>query len=189
MEALFIDFVNSRWHAGRDGKMDSLSELVWLNELAQHWGLAPLSELTDAEVRALVSLRTQLGEAIAALAEGREPSPATTGQLNLCLALEPLRYELEPSDDGFRAVLRPIGSTSNSSDTDDVSRATSELAPEIVRSFAEFIAAFDPHRLRVCGNPDCRWVFYDETRNASRRWCSPTCSSLIKVRRYRARHR
>lgn len=188
MEALFIDFVNSRWHAGRDGKIDPLTDLVWLNELAERWRLAPLARLTDAEVRGLASLRTLLGEALEALAEGQAPSPATTQQLNSCLALEPLRYELQPSDDGFRAVLRPIGSTS-SSDTDDTSRATSELAPEIVRSFAEFIAAHDPHRLRICGNPDCRWVFYDETRNASRRWCGPTCSSLIKVRRYRARHR
>jgi predicted RNA-binding Zn ribbon-like protein len=50
-------------------------------------------------------------------------------------------------------------------------------------------------RLKAC--PDCRWVFYDHTRNASRRWCLMTsagsggrsCGTIAKVRRHRARQR
>jgi predicted RNA-binding Zn ribbon-like protein len=48
------------------------------------------------------------------------------------------------------------------------------------------------HRLRAC--PDCGWVFYDTSRNASRTWCSMTgaggaraCGSIAKTRAYRAR--
>ena len=48
-------------------------------------------------------------------------------------------------------------------------------------------------RLKSC--PDCRWVFYDHTRNGSKRWCLMTaggpsgrsCGSIAKVRAYRAR--
>ncbi len=48
-------------------------------------------------------------------------------------------------------------------------------------------------RLKAC--PDCRWVFYDSTRNASKRWClmyaggpeGRACGTIAKVRRYRAR--
>lgn len=48
-------------------------------------------------------------------------------------------------------------------------------------------------RLKAC--PDCRWVFYDRTRNASKRWCvmnpkSPGgrgCGNIAKVRRHRER--
>jgi predicted RNA-binding Zn ribbon-like protein len=48
-------------------------------------------------------------------------------------------------------------------------------------------------RLKAC--PDCRWVFYDHTRNASKRWCLMTaggpggrsCGSIAKVRAYRER--
>jgi predicted RNA-binding Zn ribbon-like protein len=51
------------------------------------------------------------------------------------------------------------------------------------------------HRLKAC--PDCRWVFYDQTRNASKRWCLMTaggsdgrsCGSIDKVRRFRERRR
>ncbi|GAA1677624.1 CGNR zinc finger domain-containing protein [Fodinicola feengrottensis] len=49
-------------------------------------------------------------------------------------------------------------------------------------------------RLRAC--PDCRWVFYDTSRNGSRTWCAMTaggpfgrgCGSIAKTRAYRARH-
>lgn len=48
-------------------------------------------------------------------------------------------------------------------------------------------------RLKAC--PDCRWVFYDHTRNASKRWClmyaggpdGRACGTIAKVRRYRDR--
>jgi hypothetical protein len=48
-------------------------------------------------------------------------------------------------------------------------------------------------RLKAC--PDCRWVFYDHTRNASKRWCLMNasgpqgrgCGTIAKVRRYRQR--
>ena len=48
-------------------------------------------------------------------------------------------------------------------------------------------------RLKTC--PDCRWAFYDHTRNGSKRWCLMTaggpggrsCGSIAKVRAYRAR--
>lgn len=48
-------------------------------------------------------------------------------------------------------------------------------------------------RLKTC--PDCRWAFYDHTRNGSKRWCLMTaggpggrsCGSIAKVRAYRSR--
>ena len=42
-------------------------------------------------------------------------------------------------------------------------------------------------RLRICGNPHCRLVFLDISRNHSRRWCDTTgCGNRDRVRRYRA---
>lgn len=48
-------------------------------------------------------------------------------------------------------------------------------------------------RLKAC--PDCRWAFYDNTRNGSKRWClmaaagpgSRGCGNIAKVRRHRQR--
>jgi predicted RNA-binding Zn ribbon-like protein len=44
-------------------------------------------------------------------------------------------------------------------------------------------------RLKVCGAEDCRWAFYDASRNHSRTWCSMSdCGNRAKARAYRARH-
>ena len=50
-------------------------------------------------------------------------------------------------------------------------------------------------RLKAC--PDCRWAFYDHTRNGSKRWClmgsagpwTRGCGNIAKVRRHRQRAR
>lgn len=54
---------------------------------------------------------------------------------------------------------------------------------------AAMALAFSPDKLRVriCGN--CGWLFLDYTRNANKRWCSQTCGSRTKARRYYARRR
>jgi predicted RNA-binding Zn ribbon-like protein len=48
----------------------------------------------------------------------------------------------------------------------------------------------DPRRppVRVCEGRGCGWLFLDETRNGSRRWCSgDDCGRRERVRRHRAR--
>jgi len=45
-------------------------------------------------------------------------------------------------------------------------------------------------RLKTCRNPDCRWAFYDTTRNHSAVWCDmAVCGSRAKSRAYYARRR
>ncbi len=45
-------------------------------------------------------------------------------------------------------------------------------------------------RLKACGNPECRWAFFDRSRNRQGTWCEmATCGNLIKNRQFRARHR
>jgi predicted RNA-binding Zn ribbon-like protein len=43
-------------------------------------------------------------------------------------------------------------------------------------------------RLRLCGNPDCRWAFYDGSRGRRGAWCEmASCGNRIKNRSLRAR--
>lgn len=45
-------------------------------------------------------------------------------------------------------------------------------------------------RLKICPADDCRWAFYDTSRNHSRRWCSmEVCGNRSKVRAFRDRSR
>ena len=43
-------------------------------------------------------------------------------------------------------------------------------------------------RLKACAGPDCRWAFYDKSKNRSGRWCSmATCGNQHKARAFRER--
>lgn len=49
----------------------------------------------------------------------------------------------------------------------------------------------DPKRLKECPAPGgCGWLFLDETRNNSRRWCSmELCGNTAKIARFRRKRR
>jgi predicted RNA-binding Zn ribbon-like protein len=45
-------------------------------------------------------------------------------------------------------------------------------------------------RLKACHADDCRWAFYDGSRNRSGAWCSmASCGNRAKARAYRSRQR
>jgi predicted RNA-binding Zn ribbon-like protein len=61
----------------------------------------------------------------------------------------------------------------------------------VVTSAIELLTDDDLTRVRECpGTGDCGWLFYDTSRNRTRRWCSMEgCGSRAKMRRYSARSR
>ena len=43
-------------------------------------------------------------------------------------------------------------------------------------------------RLKACRNEDCRWAFYDVSKNRSGSWCDmAVCGARHKMRAYRKR--
>jgi predicted RNA-binding Zn ribbon-like protein len=60
----------------------------------------------------------------------------------------------------------------------------------IVQSAADLLTSAEGGRVRECAAHDCEWLFFDESRNRSRRWCNmQTCGNRAKVDRFRARQR
>jgi predicted RNA-binding Zn ribbon-like protein len=56
------------------------------------------------------------------------------------------------------------------------------LLAAIARSAAELISEGASARLRVCSNPSCGLLFYDNSRTRRRRWCSMSiCGNRHKV--------
>ncbi|WP_338780576.1 CGNR zinc finger domain-containing protein [Metabacillus sp. FJAT-52054] len=59
---------------------------------------------------------------------------------------------------------------------------------------AEVVSKGQWNRLKSC--PDCRYVFYDHSKNGSKKWCSMyaggsngrACGTIDKVKRYRSRN-
>jgi predicted RNA-binding Zn ribbon-like protein len=62
------------------------------------------------------------------------------------------------------------------------------LLGRLLVELATTAAAGRWRRLKACRAETCGWVFLDETRNRSRRWCSmKVCGNRAKARAYRRR--
>ena len=60
----------------------------------------------------------------------------------------------------------------------------------VAQSAAELLTSERLDRVKVCAGEGCGWVFLDESRNSSRRWCdSRDCGNRERVRRHLARKR
>lgn len=69
-------------------------------------------------------------------------------------------------------------------DGEGIQRALGELLAIVFESMLEGTWA----NFKACASENCRWAFYDTTRNHSGRWCRmASCGNRSKVRTYRTR--
>lgn len=62
------------------------------------------------------------------------------------------------------------------------------LLGPIVEAAADLLTSARRHSIRECADPSCRWLFLDQSKNHSRRWCKMAiCGNRSKVKRFRAR--
>jgi len=114
---------------------------------------------------------------IEALVEG-QIADYDQASLNAVLLKMPLSRRLAKDTGGYRLEMVPL-----KNDWDWVQA-------EVAASFAHLLAYHDPRRLKICANPNCRGVFYDESKSRTRLYCSPDkCANLMKARRFRARRK
>ena len=67
-----------------------------------------------------------------------------------------------------------------------VDQALGEMLATVFRAMSDGTWS----RMKACGNPDCRWAFYDATKNHSGRWCDmASCGNRMKARAFRERKR
>ena len=58
------------------------------------------------------------------------------------------------------------------------------LAP-VLWSAADLLLRARHRRIRRCANPECLWLFIDESRMGTRRWCDmASCGNRAKARRH-----
>lgn len=59
---------------------------------------------------------------------------------------------------------------------------------EVLGAVARLAVLGELVRVKICPADDCRWAFYDTSRNGSRQWCSmAVCGNRAKARTHRAR--
>lgn len=135
-------------------------------------GLTPPND--DAELETLRTFREGLRDVLSAHDDGGDPEPAwralapLIAGARLTVADEPPgELRLEGAGAGVQATIATL------------------LA--IVHD-ARIEGSWS--RLRACRRDDCRWAYYDRSKNGSRAWCSmTTCGNRAKAQRRRARER
>ncbi len=177
--ALWTELLNSnrKDYLGTGVTRDDLDDPQWVTRYLSRGGLKVPAGSRDALVKALRRLRLMLQETAVAIVSERRVRPERLAPLNALLAATPLVRRLDVKDGKMGVRLEPEAWT------------VQAAMAEIVSSFAHTVSAGDASRIKICGNDDCKWFFYDESRNKTRRWCEPTCGNLMKVRRFREKHR
>jgi predicted RNA-binding Zn ribbon-like protein len=177
---LCLDLINSEHfdYRGRRGLQDNLTNPEWVAAFAQHWHLPATSPLDALALAALRALRALMRQMFEAAATGQPVTDAQLEELNAFLALTPVMLQVQRSGTsvGLQTIMLHEGWTA--------------VASQIAASWVDVLARILPTRLKVCANPDCHWVFLDQSHTLSRCWCRQwACGNLMKVRQFRARAR
>jgi predicted RNA-binding Zn ribbon-like protein len=172
-----LDLINSG-HGRAHGFPDLLEKQGWLERFLLHWGYEAAGSPTEREREKLVAFRRLLTRIVDSADEGKSPSPADHAELNRVLAARTVARDLVASGGGFQLRLVPPR------------RDWAWVLSEIAASLADLLVHGETDRIKVCDNQDCRFAFYDLSKNRSRRWCAQrTCGNRHKVREFRARQR
>lgn len=180
MSKLWTDFCNSKWHDWRgSGKStDHLDNPAYLTKFLSSVQLSAPVPPGAAELEALKALRDRLRRLAQGLEAGTLPGPDDLQTLNAAMAAGPVYRQLTTLEQGYRLELHPA------------QPGWPAVMAEIAASFAQTLADGEASRVRICDNPDCLWVFCDDTRNRTKRFCDDKlCGNLMKVRRFRAKQK
>jgi predicted RNA-binding Zn ribbon-like protein len=150
-------------HGKNHAWTDELTSVQALSRWLQTRGLVDAGqELGSADLSAACTLRAALRDVLTS-GDGSRVAEALAGF--------PLRLEADTS--GSLRLMAAGGAAGLGA---------------IVETVAVSVANGRWARLKLCASPDCRWAFYDTSRNGGGRWCSmEVCGNRHKTRTYRQR--
>jgi predicted RNA-binding Zn ribbon-like protein len=178
---LCLDFANSRYWRGTDQPTETLATFedvfTWMaaanaldaktvEALKQNW--SP----TDAEYAETIRLREALYRIFTAMAAHADPAPADIEIFNRQLTTAPARTQLVKHEGAYlwRAKLKP--------------QLPDLLAP-ILWTAGDMLAEPRRDRVRLCANEKCVWLFLDDSKSGTRRWCDmKACGNRAKAHRH-----
>jgi predicted RNA-binding Zn ribbon-like protein len=190
---LALDFANSESGRGFPTWQDHLQAPQHVADWLEHAGALEAAETASLRVCLAAdpafgasllnkarSLRRDIHALAAAIAHRLEPPPAALDDLTTRHArwLGAARLAPDAENQHWRWRWRVA---------DDPLAAA--LGPTALAAIA-LLTARDPARIKECGGLACGWLFYDTSKNNTRRWCEmEICGNRAKQRRRTARAR
>ena len=184
--ALCLDFANTLHDTQAEDKGEELNAISDLLQWAAEAGVLSAADhrrltahyehdrraTADALAKA-VAVRDLLISIFAGIAKGGAVPSQRLSALNSALAEVP----------GVLRVRKDAGRMG--SEWTSAADGLPKVLFSVLADAAELLASERVGRIRECGAADCTWLFVDESRNRSRRWCDMTaCGNRMKARRH-----
>ncbi|MGH7932757.1 MAG: CGNR zinc finger domain-containing protein [Candidatus Binataceae bacterium] len=146
-------------------------------EKMRTWSAAHPTQAADVFSEAL-AIREIIYKVFHAAASDDAPAEDVLRLLNNNLKRAPLRISVERDAGGFGWRVEATEAA-----------ATTLLAP-ILWSAGDLLVGPQLRRVRQCANERCLWLFHDDSKNGSRRWCSMKfCGNRAKAQRHYLRQK
>ena len=181
-EDLCLDFANTRFWRGTESPTETIGGidelLAWCEAkeglpaaITAQWRAR--SAEAAAALGAALALRETIYRLFRALAAKTPPEEADLAALNRALAQIAARDALAPLGDGFGWRV------------DRTAPGAAGLLTPVLWSAGDLLTSRRLARLRHCANPQCLWLFIDDSKSGNRRWCSMSaCGNRAKAHRH-----
>ncbi len=141
-------------------------------------GWATRPSKTKAAFDEAIVLRETIYRIFAAMASGAAPAPADLARFNRALAQAPARAQLRRIGDGYAW------------EVDKLRRTVPALLAPVLWSAGDLLVRPERRRVRLCANEKCLWLFLDDSKSGTRRWCAMSaCGNRAKARRHYLRRK
>jgi len=189
---LCIDFVNTNdWHTSPH-PVESLFRYADLTAWCQKKRLISPDEASNLDDQATrfpeeaeatliraIDLREAIYRILTACVEEKSAATADISLLNAEISLGAVNWKLKPAADGVAW------------EWDATADNLAALIAPIARSAADLLTSPELFRVGICADQDgCGFLFFDTSRNRSRRWCSmEDCGNRAKAQRHYRRQK
>ncbi|OMF05589.1 hypothetical protein BK129_16600 [Paenibacillus amylolyticus] len=180
MDRLWTDFVNSDYHdwRGGDRSEDRLGQASWQQDFLERWQLNASVPASPEDELSMRNFRNELMALGARLSSGTSLTDIEKQWLNGIMEAGHVRRKLNTIDQELKLQLVAVEAHWH------------QVMAEVAADFAMTLVEGEGGRIRICDNSDCRWMFYDDTRSRTQKYCDDKmCGNLMKVRRFRAKRK
>ena len=185
-EDLCLSFANTRQWRGTDKPTETLHDsadlLRWIETSGGLGaeGIRSVHDWTHAHPKRAarmfskaIEVREAIFRGFSAVAAGAPVASADLAALRTALAEAPARARLDAAGGAYAWRTPPL------------QPEVSDLLAPVLWSVGDLLLRSGERRVRRCANPDCLWLFIDESRMGTRRWCDMTsCGNRAKARRH-----
>jgi len=171
---LCLEFVNTRYWRGQANPTETLNAPDDLASwIAANGAPKGAKAPTSKEFERAIELRETIHRLFDAEAQDRAPSARDLDALNEALEKAPARTTLKRERGGYGW------------DVDIRSGTALALLAPVLWTAGDLLTGPRLDRVRRCANPDCLFLFLDDSRAGKRRWCSmSSCGNRAKAKRH-----